>query len=97
MSLRTQQRKAYFRDPSKEVSSIITARLNPPQDLLFETEMLISSHLIYQDQFREAFGLPDDENPLGEVHAVLILSGQEEAFVSCCCTSPFHPILVRIA
>ncbi|GAA5950368.1 hypothetical protein JCM3765_004522 [Sporobolomyces pararoseus] len=50
MSLRTQQRKAYFRDPSKE------------------------------DQFREAFGLPDDENPLGEVHAVLILSGQEEAF-----------------
>ncbi|GAA5922571.1 uncharacterized protein JCM15063_003347 [Sporobolomyces koalae] len=50
MSLRTQQRKAYFRDPTKE------------------------------DLFREAFGLPDDENPLGEVHAVLILSGQDEAF-----------------
>ncbi|GAA5851479.1 hypothetical protein JCM3766R1_002241, partial [Sporobolomyces carnicolor] len=50
MSLRTQQRKAYFRDPTKE------------------------------DQFREAFGLPADENPLGEVHAVLILTGQDEAF-----------------
>ncbi|GAA5899035.1 uncharacterized protein JCM6883_003516 [Sporobolomyces salmoneus] len=50
MSLRTQQRKAYFRDPTKE------------------------------DQFREAFGLPDDENPLGEVHTVLILTGQDEAF-----------------
>ncbi|GAA6062763.1 hypothetical protein JCM10212_005559 [Sporobolomyces blumeae] len=49
-SLRTQQRKAYFKDPTKE------------------------------DLFREAFGLPDDENPLGEVHAVLFLAGQEEAF-----------------
>ncbi|GAA5937064.1 hypothetical protein JCM1841_002790 [Sporobolomyces salmonicolor] len=50
MSLRKQQSKTYFRDPTKE------------------------------DLFREAFGLPDDENPLGEVHAVLTLAGQEDAF-----------------
>jgi len=37
--------------------------------------------MILKDLFREAFGLPDDENPLGEVHAVLMLSGQDEAFV----------------
>ncbi|BGP45006.1 hypothetical protein JCM10450v2_000821 [Rhodotorula kratochvilovae] len=49
-SLRRQQAKAYWRDPTKE------------------------------DLFREAFGLPDDEQPLGEVHAVLAMSGDEEAY-----------------
>lgn len=36
--------------------------------------------------FREAFGLPEEEMPLGEVHAVLSLQGKTEAYVSegCC-------------
>ncbi|GAA5849918.1 hypothetical protein JCM8547_000954 [Rhodosporidiobolus lusitaniae] len=33
-----------------------------------------------EDAFREAFGLPEDEQPLGEVHAMLTLSGMEEAY-----------------
>ncbi|GAA5832894.1 hypothetical protein JCM11251_000520 [Rhodosporidiobolus azoricus] len=33
-----------------------------------------------EDLFREAFGLPDDENPLGDVHAMLMMSGREEAY-----------------
>ncbi|GAA6051294.1 hypothetical protein JCM3770_006798 [Rhodotorula araucariae] len=33
-----------------------------------------------EDLFREAFGLPDEEQPLGEVHAVLAMSGDEEAY-----------------
>ncbi|BGP28952.1 hypothetical protein JCM10296v2_000688 [Rhodotorula toruloides] len=50
MSLRTHQRKSYWRDPTKE------------------------------DLFREAFGLPDEEQPLGEVHAVLAMAGHEDAY-----------------
>ncbi|GAA6000472.1 uncharacterized protein JCM10292_001531 [Rhodotorula paludigena] len=33
-----------------------------------------------EDLFREAFGLPDDEQPLGEVHAMLAMSGEDEAY-----------------
>ncbi|KAL8283146.1 hypothetical protein RQP46_005924 [Phenoliferia psychrophenolica] len=33
-----------------------------------------------QSLFREAFGLPDDETPLAEVHAVLSLQGKPEAY-----------------
>ncbi|GAA5899938.1 hypothetical protein JCM6882_007007 [Rhodosporidiobolus microsporus] len=33
-----------------------------------------------EDLFREAFGLPDEEQPLGEVHAMLMMSGREEAY-----------------
>ncbi|GAA6035200.1 hypothetical protein JCM8097_006416 [Rhodosporidiobolus ruineniae] len=50
MSLRKQQSRAYWRDPTRE------------------------------DLFREAFGLPDEEQPLGEVHAMLMMSGREEAY-----------------
>ncbi|GAA5980178.1 hypothetical protein JCM10908_001563 [Rhodotorula pacifica] len=32
-----------------------------------------------EDLFRHAFGLPDDEEPLGEVHAMLLMAGQDEA------------------
>lgn len=32
-----------------------------------------------EDLFRQAFGLPDEEEPLGEVHAMLLMSGQDEA------------------
>ncbi|GAA6011687.1 hypothetical protein JCM8202_004117 [Rhodotorula sphaerocarpa] len=32
-----------------------------------------------EDLFRQAFGLPDDEEPLGEVHAMLFMAGNEEA------------------
>lgn len=36
-----------------------------------------------QDLFRQAFGLPEEEEPMGEVHAVLTMSGmeREEAYV----------------
>jgi hypothetical protein len=34
-----------------------------------------------QDLFREAFALPPDEQPLGEVHAVLSMHGKSEAYV----------------
>ncbi|GAA5890230.1 hypothetical protein JCM8208_002744 [Rhodotorula glutinis] len=33
-----------------------------------------------EDLFREAFGLPDDEEPIGEVHAVLAMAGSEDAY-----------------
>ncbi|KAK4058097.1 hypothetical protein OIO90_000836 [Microbotryomycetes sp. JL221] len=49
-SLRRQQSKAYWTEPTKE------------------------------DQFRHAFCLPDGEQALNEVHAVLILAGKQEAF-----------------
>ncbi|KAM0793168.1 hypothetical protein ACM66B_000642 [Microbotryomycetes sp. NB124-2] len=49
-SLRRQQSKAYWTEPTKE------------------------------DQFRYAFCLPDGEQALSEVHAVLTLSGKQEAF-----------------
>lgn len=35
-----------------------------------------------QSLFREAFGLPDEETPLAEVHAVLSLEDKPEAYVS---------------
>ncbi|SCZ90894.1 BZ3500_MvSof-1268-A1-R1_Chr1-3g02357 [Microbotryum saponariae] len=50
MSLRVQQRRAYFTEPTKDAL------------------------------FREAFGLPEEEEPLGEVHAVLTMQGKEEAY-----------------
>ncbi|SCV68775.1 BQ2448_896 [Microbotryum intermedium] len=50
MSLRVQQRKAYFTEPTKDAL------------------------------FREAFGLPEEEEPLGEVHAVLTMQGKQEAY-----------------
>ncbi|GAA6001680.1 hypothetical protein JCM10207_002263 [Rhodosporidiobolus poonsookiae] len=33
-----------------------------------------------EDSFREAFGLPDEEQPLGEVHAVLAMSDRDEVY-----------------
>ncbi|KAJ8296851.1 putative GTPase-activating protein [Rhodotorula toruloides] len=41
----------------------------------------VSAHTSAQvDLFREAFGLPDEEQPLGEVHAVLAMAGHEDAY-----------------
>ncbi|CEQ42179.1 SPOSA6832_03986, partial [Sporobolomyces salmonicolor] len=65
MSLRKQQSKTYFRDPTKEVR-----HLCPSSNSFIALSQLMTS----------TFGLPDDENPLGEVHAVLTLAGQEDAF-----------------
>ncbi|GAA5978525.1 hypothetical protein JCM11641_007973 [Rhodosporidiobolus odoratus] len=33
-----------------------------------------------EESFRLAFGLPDEEQPLGEVHAVLMMSGEEDTY-----------------
>ncbi|GAA5952670.1 hypothetical protein JCM10213_005221 [Rhodosporidiobolus nylandii] len=33
-----------------------------------------------EDLFRTAFGLPEEEKPLGEVHAILIVPGEEDAY-----------------
>lgn len=39
------------------------------------------SFALEQDLFRLAFALPEGEEALGEVHAVLTLQGKQEAFV----------------